>query len=229
MKSEKLLEAIGGIDDNLIYAATNDALKRKKSVWMKWGAIAACLCLVVAVAIPIVNFLSEYQADDPDWRKTHYETSALSEIEAICGTDLLIDQVAQAGKGFRNYQLEIVENGSFDNKDDWKSLTIEVNYGESLLDSSGDSILCFISFDGNTDSIYTEDYLKEATTANINGYIVEYQEASTDELAAEGINYGHEQSYHGWARFTHNGYTYYFTTDSNNADFFTEAINQLLG
>ena len=46
MKNEKLLNVIGKIDDELIAAAFNDAKAKKKNAWLKWGAIAACLCVV---------------------------------------------------------------------------------------------------------------------------------------------------------------------------------------
>ena len=48
MNNEKLLDAIGGIDDTLVYNAVHDNLKKKKLVPLKWIAIAACLCLVVS-------------------------------------------------------------------------------------------------------------------------------------------------------------------------------------
>lgn len=51
MKNEKLLSAIGQIDDNLIHGAVNDAPKKKRSIWVKWGAMAACLCLVISGAV----------------------------------------------------------------------------------------------------------------------------------------------------------------------------------
>ena len=50
MKSEKLLQAIGKIDDELVYGAVNDtkAKKHKMPSWAKWSsAIAACLCVVI--------------------------------------------------------------------------------------------------------------------------------------------------------------------------------------
>lgn len=228
MNAKKFADAMSELDTKYVDEALCYKKKARKPVWVKWGAVAACLCLMLIVAIPVVNFFTDYQADDPNWEKTHYETSALSEIEAVCGTDLLIDKVAQVDKGFRNYHLEIVENGSFENKADWKSLTIEVNYGNSLVDSTGDSVLCFISFDGNTDGIYIEDYLTETATMEINGHTVEYREASLEELAAENINYGHKQEYHGWAKFTHNGYEYYIATDSDNPDFFEMTLEHLL-
>ena len=231
MKVPRVVKAMEYIDDDLITAAATYAPKKKKPAWVKWGAMAACLCLMVMVAIPVVNFFTEYQTDDPNWEKTHYETSVLSEIEAVCGTDLLIDKMAQADKGYKNYHLEIVENGSFDKKADWKSLTVDVSYGDSIFDkfSDSDSIVYFVSFDGDISGNNINDFLTEAAEMDINGYTVEYREASAEELTADGINYGYKQGYHGWAKFTHNGYTYYLATNSDSSDFFTEVINQLLG
>lgn len=50
MKNEKLLMAMGNIDDALISGAVNDTKAKKKNAWLKWGAVAACLCVVVAGA-----------------------------------------------------------------------------------------------------------------------------------------------------------------------------------
>lgn len=51
MKDERLFQAIEKIDDDLILNAVNDVKSKKKGIWLKWGAVAACLCLIVAVAI----------------------------------------------------------------------------------------------------------------------------------------------------------------------------------
>lgn len=53
MTNEKLYEAIGDISDNKIKEA-KQVRKAKQPIWLKWGAMAACLCLVVGLAIPIV-------------------------------------------------------------------------------------------------------------------------------------------------------------------------------
>ncbi len=47
MKSEDLYEAVGDISEKHILAARAPA-KKKKPLWVKWGAVAACLALVVA-------------------------------------------------------------------------------------------------------------------------------------------------------------------------------------
>lgn len=49
MKNEKLLHAIGKIDDALISgAATDSKTKKQKNGWLKWSAMAACLALAVS-------------------------------------------------------------------------------------------------------------------------------------------------------------------------------------
>lgn len=50
MKNEKLLRAIGKIDDELVYGAVNDTKAKKHKIpgWAKWSsAVAACLCVVI--------------------------------------------------------------------------------------------------------------------------------------------------------------------------------------
>lgn len=49
MKNERLLQAIGKIDDNLVYDAAPPEKKAKRIGWIKWGAAAACLVFVAAI------------------------------------------------------------------------------------------------------------------------------------------------------------------------------------
>lgn len=55
MKNEKLLNAFEKVDEKFITASapenTKKAKKAKTDVWLKWGALAACLCLVVGGAV----------------------------------------------------------------------------------------------------------------------------------------------------------------------------------
>ena len=46
MKTPKMVEAMSYIDDDLVSGAIN-CTKKKKSGWLRWGAMAACLCLVI--------------------------------------------------------------------------------------------------------------------------------------------------------------------------------------
>ena len=56
MKKNKL-DAIGFIDDQLVEKADEYTGVKKKNTWVKWGAMAACLCLVVAVFPFVSNIL----------------------------------------------------------------------------------------------------------------------------------------------------------------------------
>ena len=228
----KLAIAIGYIDDDLVTGAVEymPAQSKSKIAWFRHAIVAACLCLAVVGVFRVLPYENwfEHHAEAPNWEKTHYETDTLSDIEAVCGTDLLLDKMVLPDNYFSNYHLEIVENGSFEKSDDWKSLSVDLNYGNSIIDQDNDNIFCFISFDGSTDGIYIMDFLNEAVTVEINGYIVECNEMSTDEAAADGFTLGSKLDYHGWAKFTHNGYEYYIATNSDNPDFFEMTLEQLL-
>ena len=81
MKNEKMLHAIGQIDDELIYGAVNDvkAKQTKKLGWHKWAAMAACLCLVVVGALVAPN-LNEGTHD-------YVETVTYNDsVYVICGS-----------------------------------------------------------------------------------------------------------------------------------------------
>ena len=60
MTSPKMVDAINFIDDDLV----SDAIKNtrtKNTLWLKWCALVACLCLVISIAIPVLN----HKGDDP--------------------------------------------------------------------------------------------------------------------------------------------------------------------
>lgn len=228
----KLAIAIGYIDDDLVTGAVEymPAQSKTKIAWFRHAIVAACLCLAVVGVFRVLPYENwfEHHAEAPNWEKTNYETDVLADIEAVCGTDLLLDKMALSGNHFSKYHLEIIENGDFDKPEDWKSLSVDLNYGNAIIDPDNDNLFCFISFDGSTDGIYIMDFLNEAVTVEINGYTVEYNEMSTDEAAADGLTLGSKLDYHGWAKFTHNGYEYYIATNSDNPDFFEMTLEQLL-
>lgn len=49
MKTPKMVEAMSYIDDDLVSGAIT-CTRKKKSGWPRWGAMAACLCLVITGA-----------------------------------------------------------------------------------------------------------------------------------------------------------------------------------
>ncbi len=57
MNTEKLVNAIGEIDEELIYNAANDTAKVKTFPWKKLIPVAACLCVAAAIwaALPFID------------------------------------------------------------------------------------------------------------------------------------------------------------------------------
>ena len=56
MKKEEMYDVIGKIDDKYIIDARSNITKKKNS-WIKWGAMAACLCLAFVGAFMLQNSL----------------------------------------------------------------------------------------------------------------------------------------------------------------------------
>lgn len=57
MRGNELLDKLERIDPTYIEAA-DTAPNKRKSVWAKWGTLAACLCLVCVLAVPAMAAFS---------------------------------------------------------------------------------------------------------------------------------------------------------------------------
>ena len=68
MNEKKLFDVITHIDDDLIEEA-QEAPARRKSPWVKWGALAACLCVIVA-AVAAPKLLSRGETITPSIHTT---------------------------------------------------------------------------------------------------------------------------------------------------------------
>ena len=55
MNRKDLYNAFNEVDDDILERSETASRSKKKPVWLKWGAIAACLCLVVSIAIPVLH------------------------------------------------------------------------------------------------------------------------------------------------------------------------------
>ena len=62
MKNTDFFEAINDIDNNILEKSDNAVVKkekRKNNVWLKWGAIAACFCVIIAAAIVVPGMFKD--------------------------------------------------------------------------------------------------------------------------------------------------------------------------
>lgn len=111
MKSERLLDALGKIDEELIVEAAPEKKlprkKKRKTKWMKWGAMAACVVSVVGISIPFVFKGESFVGGEPE--ETETESFAVSEegqIESNMINDTTTDtsMKAEAGEGEANLE-----------------------------------------------------------------------------------------------------------------------------
>ena len=55
MNRKDLYNAVNEVDEDILERSETASRNKKKTVWLKWGAIAACLCLVVSIVIPVLR------------------------------------------------------------------------------------------------------------------------------------------------------------------------------
>lgn len=79
MSIPKMAKAMDYIDDDLVSGAIEYKRTKKKNHWVKWGAMAACLCLVVVGAFIAPNIIDNAQ--------DYVETVIYNGAEyVVCGT-----------------------------------------------------------------------------------------------------------------------------------------------
>lgn len=68
MKKEELFNIIGEVDEQKVAAAgiAMNTKKKSRPVWVKWGAMAACLCLVVVGALVVPSLINNTPVGDID-------------------------------------------------------------------------------------------------------------------------------------------------------------------
>ena len=72
MNAKKFSDAMSELDSKYIDEALNYKKKAKKPRWIKWGAMAACLCLVIAgIAISQITGVFPDQGAGVDPGGTH--------------------------------------------------------------------------------------------------------------------------------------------------------------
>lgn len=66
MNRDNMIDALAGIDDDLIQTVDALRTKKRRPVWLKWGALAACLCLLVTIAVPVIRYKGGFSIQGPD-------------------------------------------------------------------------------------------------------------------------------------------------------------------
>ncbi len=57
MNTKKFSEAMNELDNRYVEKAINYQARKRKPVWVKWGAVAACFCLMIVAAGIFIPFM----------------------------------------------------------------------------------------------------------------------------------------------------------------------------
>ena len=108
MKTPRMANSVGQIDDDLITAAA-ECKKKKKNNWMKWGSLAACFAILVIAGAAILPSL--LGGNTPGVNNDRYKDHIIQAGESVIiwpweyqtvyeqYTELKIDGVKYIGKG----------------------------------------------------------------------------------------------------------------------------------
>jgi len=66
MSKDRVVDSLGRIDDDMIQGVEVLRQKKKRPAWTKWGAMAACFCLLVAAMVAAPNLFPETTPTPPD-------------------------------------------------------------------------------------------------------------------------------------------------------------------
>ena len=87
MNAKKFSDAMSELDSKYIDETLNykkkAGKKKKKQNWTKWGAMAACLCLVVAGAFAIPRFIGNDTPDTPPVMEEHAYGFTMEESDVL--------------------------------------------------------------------------------------------------------------------------------------------------
>jgi len=85
MTNKNIYRSLGGLDPELVMKAapsenTAGRKRRKRSVWVKWCSLAACLVLVVSSALAVLVLRERNLPDIPIWDTAQYSAEEISKM-----------------------------------------------------------------------------------------------------------------------------------------------------
>lgn len=212
MTNRSVFDAMRGIDTQLILDAA-PAEKPKKNIatlWIKWGTMAACLCLAIGIAFCVSFGFVPNQMTDRFREGTLIEITSESELPATYDGNLLAFNL-----DFEKYELYYKNDGAAENTDDWYSLL--------ALNSNSDRRIILHCLFGDTtvdDWKVSMVFTKKATqTKIIDGIEV--------QIARQEPSMQYEYWY--YALFEYDDVVYDIRVQSNDPDYIYEVLDTLLG
>lgn len=210
MRKEQLFDLIGEIDERKAESAYRTVSTAKRTrIPVKRGVLAACLCLLLAAAIPFALAMIPNQATDVFREGNLIEIKCKEDLPAVYDGELLAFRL-----DFDSYEFYYDADGDAQNTDDWYSLLAHSRNKEN-------AVLLHCMFgdttveDWKVDTVFTK---KATKTETIHG--IEVQIARM-ELSLQ-YQYWH------YAVFEYDDVVYDIRVQSDDPDDIYEILNKLL-
>lgn len=211
MKKETLFDIIGEADEQKVAMAGRAMTAKKKAspIWLKWGAMVACLSLVIVGAIRIGIALTPSQMTDHFREGDLIELTDQDELPAEYDGKLLAFNL-----DFESYEFYYDTDGSADNTDDWYSLLASQRNADGYI-----LLHCLFGETTVEDWKVSRVFTKQATqTVTVNG--VEVQIARMEPSL--------QYEYWYYAIFEVDDVVYDLRVQSDDADYVYTVLNELI-
>jgi len=188
MKKKEWNEGLNHLDPDLVekYVEQKDRLRQKnknpKGIWLRFGAIAACFCLIVGVVIStgILNFSDDVPDDQPNDGK---EKEVLSINELLGRTDL--GSIIYGGNTNVNPDKEntdIDPNAPSDDvlREEWNGINLTKQLYDDISKLNDDTAIAIVAKSLSTEGTSLNDYEYNGKT---------YAQLLNDLRVAEDIYY----------------------------------------
>lgn len=189
---KKMYNSITNIKDEFTEEALTVRLKRKNYGWVKWCAVAACLCLAVGMF-----FMSKV----PKAPKVEMKAlKNLDEITASYDGNLLAEKLVASGARTTGINLSYVKGGDVSDPGTWNTLSVTGDY-------NGQDFTLDCDFDSKEDTKDPVEVYAETQYGDVK--VVIYREKS---------DWGENRPYIYRAKFTLDGVTYDLSTHSSDPE-----------
>ena len=206
MKTPRIVNAVGHIDDDLVSGATR-AKATKKNVWLKWGSIAACFAIMLMAAVVAVPMM--FGGDDPvppiD-NEYQYESGYFYQInEGAYSTYVGGKVIAEDKIGNKIADVNLTA-GWKDDKGEWKSETEALRGEVYTINGVSNDVAVALKFIDKGEAVTTTHYYvimnPAADLTPVKDYIItpitpnnptnegEVNEGSLEKYYDYGINSG---------------------------------------
>ena len=158
MKTPRIVNAVGHIDDDLVSGATR-AKAAKKNVWLKWGSIAACFAIMLMAAVVAVPMM--FGGDDPvppiD-NEYQYESGYFYQVnEGAYSTYVGGKVIAEDKIGNKIADVNLTA-GWKDDKGEWKSETEALRGEVYTINSVSNDVAVALKFIDKGEAVTTTHY-----------------------------------------------------------------------